>query len=152
LPGQIKPGPSYRHAHARKNHCRDGSDTPILLGMKRVAWVLLAVFCAALVQIQPAQGLTAKAKTCDCCHVPGACGMPDCCPPLAFASLASGSEQAVRLPRPAAQKAQSLHSPSAKFYASFVEPAALRLALPPSAKLAAAARVPLFKAQCCFLI
>jgi hypothetical protein len=119
--------------------------------MKRIAWLLLALFCTALVQIQPVRGQSLKAKACDCCHGSGACGMPECCPPSAFASVALGSEESLRLARPAAQPAQAVRCEQADFYASFVEPAAFRPALSAAAG-AAPARVPLFKAHCSFLI
>ena|ERR1700722_12078752 len=122
------------------------------LRMKRLTWLLLAVFCAALGQIQPARAMPVKAKTCDCCQVPGTCGMPDCCPPLAFPSVTLGAEDSVRPAARPAQKALPLRGAAARFYVSFVEPAALRPALPPPAETAAAARVPLYKAQCRFLI
>jgi hypothetical protein len=119
--------------------------------MKRLAWLFLAVFCAAMVQVQPVRGLPVKVKACNCCQVPGTCGMPDCCPPSAFASTVLGSEESVRLALPASRTVAAIRDASVVFYAAFVEPAIIPPAL--SAALAAApARVPLFKAHCSFLI
>ena len=120
--------------------------------MKRLAWLLIAVLCTALVQVQPVDGLT-KAKTCNCCKVPGACGMPGCCPPPASRPTALSSAQSARVVSlPASRKAQPVRVAMDKFYASFVEPAAVSPALLASAEAAPAAHVPLFKAHCSFLI
>jgi hypothetical protein len=120
--------------------------------MKRLAWLLLAVFCTALVQIQPAQGMPAKAKACACCPVPAGCGTTDCCPPAAFAAVTLGAEASEQASPAASRSERTVRGAAALFYASFVEPAALRPVLPASAQAAAAASVPLFKAHCCFLI
>ena len=118
--------------------------------MKRLVWLFLAVFCTALLQVQPLDA--AKAKTCDCCH-PSACGMPGCCPPPASALTALSSAQSVRATSlPACRKAQSVRGVVEKFYVLFVEPVAVRAAFLASAEAAPAAHVPLFKAHCSFLI
>jgi hypothetical protein len=120
--------------------------------MKRLSWLLLAVFCAALAQVPLVDGLMVKAKHCGCCH-PGACGMPGCCAPPASSSTAANSEQPARvMSLPAVRQTQPGRGSAEKFYASFVEPAAVRPALVASAEAAPAASVPLFRAHCSFLI
>lgn len=122
------------------------------LSMKRVVWLVLAVFCAALVQVQPADGWGAKARRCSCCHS-GACGMPGCCPPPAPAPVASSSAQAEcvqSVPVPA--RAQAGRGAADNFYAAFVEATQVRAGLHTFAKAATAANVPLFKAHCSLLI
>ena len=104
-----------------------------------------------MVQVQPVQALSVKAKPCSCCQVPGSCGIPDCCPPSAFASTALGAEETLQLARPAARQAQATRAEKVNFYASFVEPTAARPALS-AAPRAAPADVPLFKVHCSFLI
>jgi hypothetical protein len=120
--------------------------------MKRLAWLLLAVFGAALLQVQPAEGLPAKAKCCDCCHVPGTAEMPGCCAPAAALPTALGSEQSARVSSPAIRRAAPVGGAAELAYVSFVEPEAIRSALPAPAEAARAAGVPLFKAHCSFLI
>jgi hypothetical protein len=120
--------------------------------MKRVVWLVLAVFCAALAQVQPVDGLGTKAKPCPCCH-PGACGMPGCCPPPASASTAFSSAQAESVRSvPAPRRAQAARGPANAFYAAFAEPAHVRSSLLATAQAAPAASLPLFKAHCSFLI
>jgi hypothetical protein len=120
--------------------------------MKRVAWLVLAVFCAALAQVQPVDGLGAKAKPCPCCHL-GACGMPGCCPSPASAPAAVNSAQADCVKSvPAPGRAQAARGLADTFYAAFVETTAVRGSLHASALTAAPASVPLFKAHCSFLI
>ena len=121
--------------------------------MKRLVWPLLAVFCIALVQAEPVVGLAAKAKSCCCCKIPGACGMPGCCPAPAAVPAAINSGQSARVSAiPTLRKAQPIPAAASIFYLSFLEPAAACRPLPASAEAAPAARVPLFKAHCSFLI
>ena len=46
--------------------------------MKRLVWLLIAVFCTALAQVQPVDMPVTKHAVCGCCGDTGACGMPDC--------------------------------------------------------------------------
>jgi len=120
--------------------------------MKRLPWLLIALFCAVLVQVQPIDGPLAKPVKCARCHS-GACGMPGCCPTPASAPTVFSSEQSARVDRvPAPHRAQPVRGAEENFYALFIEPVAGRGALPACAEAAPAARVPLFKAHCCFLI
>jgi hypothetical protein len=117
--------------------------------MRRVAWLLLAVFCTVLVQVQPADA--AVTKPCGCCQVPGNCPMP-CCPQAAPLPAVFSLAQSVQVARsPVRERAQPARAATGMFYASFVEAAAVSRPLPASAE-APAARVPLFKAHCRFLI
>jgi hypothetical protein len=120
--------------------------------MKRLAWLLLAVFGAALLQVQPVEGLPAKAKCCDCCHVPGTGEMPGCCPQVASLPAALGAEQSARVANQPVRRAVPAVGACARIYVSLVEPGASRSALPAPAEAARAAGVPLFKAHCSFLI
>ena len=122
------------------------------LQMKRFAWLLLAVFCAALVQIQPAQGNPAKAKTCACCETTSPCAATDCCPPATSAAVALGAEASERLTVAAAPSERAVRRAANLLYASFAASAAKCPSLPAAAAAAAPAEVPLFKAHCCFLI
>ena len=119
--------------------------------MKRLAWLLLAVFCAALVQIQPARALPGKAKACGCCHGPGACGLPDCCPSATGAAVALDSEPSEQLVSVTIKALPATRAELAQFYTMLLEAAAQRPVFP-ATEPAAAARVPLFKAHCSFLI
>jgi hypothetical protein len=117
--------------------------------MKRVVWLVLAVFCAALAQVQPVDGLGAKAKCCRCCH-PGACGMPGCCASAQTAPSTAQAENVGRLAAP--RRALSAGSAADIFYSAFVEPAASSGPLFVSAQAAPSASVPLFRAHCSLLI
>ncbi len=132
-----------------KSYCSDGSKAYVLSRMKRLTWLLLAVFCTVVVQVQGVEG-PAKAKAGACCPC-GGCGMP-CCPPPASAAAAfipDSSALVARLPAPRRVPGSRW---AETFYASFAEPEAFRSALPASAEAARAAGVPLFKAHCSFLI
>jgi hypothetical protein len=121
--------------------------------MKRVVWLVLAVFLAALAQVRPVDALEAKGKACPCCH-PGSCEMPGCCPQTSSAptSINLAQMEAVgSLPAPRfAQPASRLFEGA--FYSLFVGPVATRGPLVASAKAAPPAPVPLFQAHCSLLI
>jgi hypothetical protein len=119
--------------------------------VKRLTWLLLAVFCAALVQVQPLERL-AKAKTCGCCHTPGACGMPGCCPTPASTLLAASAERSASKAASEARKARLSRGATGYYYASFVGMRAVRSHLQASAEATPAAHVPFFKAHCSYLI
>jgi hypothetical protein len=120
--------------------------------MKRLAWLLLAVFCTVLVQVQPAEAQVAKAKACACCQLPDGCAMP-CCSAAPSVSTALDLAPSARLARsPLLRRAQPLRGVTEVFSPSFVATVAVRPALPASAEAALAAGVPLFKAHCSFLI
>jgi hypothetical protein len=119
--------------------------------VKRLTWLLLAVFCTALVQVQPLERLT-KAETCGCCHTPGACGMPGCCPTPASTLFAASAERSSSMASSAARKARRSRGATSYFYASFVGMRPIRSLLQASAEAAPAAQVPFFKAHCSYLI
>jgi hypothetical protein len=119
--------------------------------MKRLIWILLAVFCTALTQVQAVDQLARPARAGCKCH--GKCGMPDCPAPTTQMPSEFLVERAMAVARPARKRA-ALPAPKRveKFFVSIatsgVRPAVhLAPALP-----APAASVPLFKAHCSFLI
>src|SRR5580698_2085550 len=116
--------------------------------MKRAVWLLLAVFCAALWQVQPVDGVGAKAR-CHCCH-PSACGMPGCCASATTACSPARAEDGARLSAPT--RMQAARSRTETFYASFVETDSKSGPSFASARAVPAARVPLFEAHCSLLI
>ena len=119
--------------------------------MKRLTWILLVLFCAALGQVQPADAAKAKGMACPCCH-PGACGMPDCCPAPAPAPAALSSAQSARVANLPVVRSARAQDRADTFYAAFVESAPVRCRLGASALAARAAPVPRFEAHCSFLI
>jgi hypothetical protein len=123
--------------------------------MKRAAWFLLAIACSAFVRVQPVELL----NPCPCicrgfchCKVPGACGMPCCgAPTPAWQALANEQTAGIR----GVARRSSAHPPQlsgAPYLAPGSEVTGAFSALAPSALVAPAARVPLFKAHCSFLI
>jgi hypothetical protein len=122
--------------------------------MKRLSWLLLAVFCTALMRVQPVD--TGQRCPCICCHCknPGDCGMPcDRSPTPTPAPLMFAAEQAARVARPSLrQKDSPARLVGEKFFAPFVESATSSVAFSAAAVLAPPANVPLFKAHCSFLI
>jgi hypothetical protein len=119
--------------------------------MKRVVWLVLAVFCAALGQVQ-AVDLGAKAKACACCH-PDACGKPGCCPPPSTTVPALEAAEVVEVAPAASRLAPRAHEWALGFCFSLValtETSRKRAA--PAVERAPAASVPLFTAHCSRLI
>jgi hypothetical protein len=121
--------------------------------MKRLVWVILAVFCASLGQVQAVDTLGTKAKPCSCCH-PGACGMPGCCPPLSSASPVPETARAAEVARQPSSRQTRLKREWAQGYhfslVALAEIARQRAA--PAIGRASAANVPLFTAHCSLLI
>jgi len=119
--------------------------------MKRVAWLLLAVFCAALVQVPVVTAGGPKHRACPCCPVSGACGMPGCCPrpasPTAGPSVTASARPAVSARR---SRAQPLRRSAERWEAFSGARAARRPFLATAA--APAAGVALFRAHCSFRI
>jgi hypothetical protein len=123
------------------------------LGMKRMAWLLLAVCCTALVRVQPVEPLACCQSS--CCHnkLPGSCGMPCGQPAPTPAPMMFAAESPARISKPAPKRDSSEGRLSEqKFYLPFIEIAAPSVALDAPASLAPAAPVPLFRAHCSVLI
>src|SRR5258706_10764690 len=90
--------------------------------MKRLVWLLLAVFCTAFAQVQPADLPETKAKVCACCQIPGTCRMPGCCPKPAHAPTVLNSGSPARTTALTARRAvKSARHATVKFYLPFVE-------------------------------
>lgn len=121
--------------------------------MKRLVWLLIAVFGTAFAQVQPVVSPLAQDDVCCCCEdQAGACGMPACAP------APTGSQASLTLPATASQRAEARKlSPAPReryesFYVRFESRPALMPAPGASLAGAPAAHVPLFKAHCSFLI
>jgi hypothetical protein len=120
--------------------------------VKRIAWILLAVFCPAMVRVQPVD--LAQCKVCVSCHckIPGDCGMP-CSRPDAPAPIMFAAEQSAKVTLEAGRRnLPDARLAEGKFYATVVEAATVPVALIKPVLMAPAAEVPLFKAHCSFLI
>jgi len=121
--------------------------------MKRLVWLLLAVFCTALAQVQPVAIPVAQAVSCPCCDVPGECGMPDCGLPPTSATTGIVIGQPAQIVQIAARRiaarprqvAFDVSTTGASAQATSAEMGA-------SARAASVLPVPLFKAHCSFLI
>src|SRR5580658_8582188 len=119
--------------------------------MKRITWLLIAIFCTAFVRVQPVE--SAQCNRCVCCHckVPGDCGMP-CGRAPSPAPAMSAAEEGTLVAQPAVRKVRIAQPAAVRFYVSFVEPATHPVALIASASAVRAGSGPLFKAHCSFLI
>jgi len=122
--------------------------------MKRLVWLLLAVFCAALTPVRPVDGVQVAAAACDCCENAGDCGMPDCLPPLA----ATPAVPALAATLPAVLKLEAKRQAPAprlyrdRFYRQFVSAPARELPTLRATIVAPAATAPVYLAQCSLLI
>ena len=120
--------------------------------MKRLVWLLLAVFVTALAQVAPADMGSQSEKPCSCCETPGQCGERDCgLPPSSSASTTLLAEQ------PALSQSAATRKKIARVYRLAINYLFQPRALSPVRNsrvtvLASVQPVPLFKAQCSFLI
>lgn len=122
--------------------------------MKRLVWLLLAVFCTAFAQVpavEPLLPTTHHSRCCEQCD--GSCGMPNCALPPAPASLVTAAQTntTAAAPKPA-RKVAAVRRVADKFFAAFVEPASRPIALRAPDLGAPAASVPLFKGYRSFLL
>lgn len=146
--------PSLRTNWLRRNiplHARLASLS--VFPMKRLVWLLIAVFGTAFAQVSPVVSPFVQDEACCCCEGPaGTCGMPDCAPgPTTCQSgltiqapIVKRSEARKRSPAPRARYEN--------FYVRFESRPALTPAWSASLTGAPTAPVPLFKAHCSFLI
>lgn len=119
--------------------------------MKRLVWLLLAVFSTAIAQVQPADMPRAPMeKCCCCCDEQKACDMPDCVPVPAGVQRALPQQTRVKIiGKRAAATTQTIRE---KFYVQFVPSVRVAPVLSVTARVTLAASVPLFAAHCSFLI
>jgi hypothetical protein len=119
--------------------------------MKRLAWLLLAVFCLAVAQVQPVEAV-AQAKPKDCCDCSGHCRMPACPAPAAAQPSPFEAARPLTVARPQpSREAVATRCDHRKFFLSLLPPAA-RPASDPAPVVAPPASVPLFEAHCSYLI
>ena len=121
--------------------------------MKRLVWLLLAVFCTALAQVQPVDSTLTKAEKCPCCEVPGACGMPDCGLPPPSATAGLFAEQPTRTAQPEVRRdAARLKRVALIFLSALDAIDSAAVAFNATSRIAPVAPVPLYAAHCSFLI
>lgn len=120
--------------------------------MKRLAWILLAVFGTAFAQVQPVAFPTLRHHACPCCNGDGSCGMPGCLPPASTRTLPTATQPAGITVTEARRVAEPVRRTAEKFFAAFVEPTAVTAATRAPERVTPAASVPLFAAHCSFLI
>lgn len=120
--------------------------------MKRLVWLLLAVFVTALAQVPTVDVGSQSGKMCSCCDTPGQCGQRDCgLPPSSSTPTTLLAEQ------PAQVLSTATRKKVARVYRLAINYLFPTRALSPVrnsrvSRLAPAESVPLFKAQCSFLI
>ena len=119
--------------------------------MKRLVWILLAVFCTALAQVPPVT-LPSTHRKCCCCGGDGSCGMAGCLPPAPARSLPTANQPAGITVTEARQVAEPVRRRGEKFFTVFVEAAAVAAASRAPEWVSPAANVPLFAAHCSYLI
>ena len=121
--------------------------------MKRLVWILLAVVGTAFAQVQPVTLASLHHKcTCCCCDGDGSCGMPGCLPPAPPARTLLTANPPASLAAAAARQVAAPARTAVKFFAAFVEPAAVFAASRAPERVRSPASVPLFAAHCSFLI
>jgi hypothetical protein len=116
--------------------------------MKRIAWILVALFCTVVVQVRPLDGL--KAKACCCCH-PGACAAGGCCTSTASQTALDSAQSVREAESPTLRKAEAARD-AAPFYLLVARPRVIRFAVPTPPSAEQASCVPLFRAHCILLI
>ncbi len=117
--------------------------------MKRLVWLLLAVFGTALAQVQPVDMPVTKHAVCGCCEKPGSCGMPDCAPPPVSARPVCQLQTPAEVARRAARAPAVVRE---KFYVQFLPRVSSVPALPVRLAAAPAASVPRFREHCSLLL
>ncbi|HVZ66391.1 MAG TPA: hypothetical protein VG936_17645 [Lacunisphaera sp.] len=118
--------------------------------MKRLVWLVVAVFATLLTRVEPADLPETKKSACCCCR---ACDMPDCPPPPANNPAPILTLQTPAQANPAA--ARRLAAPRGRQEKFFVRFDSRRAPMPAPRIAVAVARpasVPLFAAHCSFLI
>jgi hypothetical protein len=121
--------------------------------MKRLGWLLLAVFGIALAPVRPVVLAVEGHRSCGCCGGDGSCGMPSCPPPPVSSPVLGTLDQPVRIAGIEVRRAAPTpRRAGGRFYAAFVSPAAVSVAARSPARVAAAAGVPLFEAHCSLLL
>lgn len=121
--------------------------------MKRLVWLLIAVVCTALAQVQPVVMPVAQEESCCCTgDQAGACGMPECAPAPTAPSCVVSVPVATAQRGEARKLSPSRHVRYEIFYVRF-EPRPAPSPVAGVSRLGTPAdRVPLFKAHCSFLI
>jgi hypothetical protein len=121
--------------------------------MKRLVWLLLAVFCTAIAQVQPVEPLVSSQVRCPCCEIPGACGMADCNVPPSSVPVRLIAEQSAPITVSAARRNAARLGRIALTLASSFDAQSATLAVRNDAAISVrAGRGPLFQAHCSFLI
>lgn len=121
--------------------------------MRRLLAVILTLATCAFAQVQPVVLADAPHPACCCCDHPGACGMPNCLPPpVSSTALVSLDRPAPAVTAEVRRVAKSSRRIGEKFFAAFVEPAAVSVATRSPTRVMPPASVPLFKAHCSFLV
>jgi hypothetical protein len=121
--------------------------------MKRLVWLLLTVFGAAIAQVPPVDGLVLNARPRCCCKIPGACGMPGCCPqPVSNAGAVTAAPVARAIQAPARRCERAVRRIGDKFYLSCVAPVAVGPGRLAAARSPRPVPAPLFRAHCSLLI
>jgi hypothetical protein len=122
--------------------------------MKRLVWLVLAVFSTAYASVQPVDLSYLAADTCGCCGEACACSAPaDCAPPPAsFATLGAVERPSNRACAAARCATPAERTLPGKFYSFLVEPPAQPAGLSACVSAERPATVPLFKVHRSLLI
>lgn len=121
--------------------------------MKRLVWLLLAVFCTAIAQVQPVELANAKPMDCPCCQAGHPCSMPGCCPPpVSGGRSVNAAPRALASASAARRQGRPVRQVEATFYTSFVKAVTVSVALSALSRETSVASVPLYKVHGSFLI
>jgi hypothetical protein len=121
--------------------------------MKPLVWLLLAVFCTAIAQVQPVEPPVSRQVRCPCCEIPGACGMADCNVPPSSAQVSMVAGQSAPIAVSAARRNAGRLGRIALIRVISFDAKSAALAVRNEAIVSVRAEHgPLFEAHCSFLI
>lgn len=120
--------------------------------MKRLVWIVLAVFGTAFAQVRPVAFPTLRHHSCPYCNGDGSCGMPGCLPPASTRTVPAAVQPAGVTVARVRRVTEPVGRTAEKFFSVFVKPAAVSAATRAPDRVMPPASVPLFTAHCSFLV
>jgi len=121
--------------------------------MNRLVWLLVALFCTAVAQVQPVDLTPGKDGECCCCgDQPGTCGMPDCTPAPTTAQPVLKLQTSVAAVQEARKASRPLSAHQEPFYVKFVRSSTVATGVRVAYAIAPTASASLYRDHCSFLL